>query len=155
MTCREQLKIDYPNQVSECYIGGCWGCPHDYYDIPTPKKTEDGCCTIGCTERWNREFPETESTKPTVEPTEPKEDVVNHPNHYTNGGMECIDEMILIFGKEATMHFCLLNAWKYRRRAIFKNGEEDIKKSHWYINKYKELMEECQKTSQKSSQNGM
>ena len=76
-----------------------------------------------------------------TEPIEPKEDLVNHPNHYTNGGMECIDEMVLIFGIEATMNFCLLNAWKYRRRALYKNGEEDIQKSHWYIKKYKELLE--------------
>jgi hypothetical protein len=74
------------------------------------------------------------NTKP-----EPAEDLVNHPNHYTNGGIECIDEMILIFGIEATMHFCLLNAWKYRRRALDKNGQQDMDKSHWYINKYKEL----------------
>lgn len=70
------------------------------------------------------------------------EDVVNHPNHYTNGGMECIDEMVMVFGKEAVMHFCVLNAWKYRRRALFKNGEQDIEKSHWYIAKYKELLED-------------
>lgn len=67
------------------------------------------------------------------------EDIVNHPNHYTNGGMECIDEMIMVFGKQTVMHFCLCNAWKYRYRAVFKNGEEDIKKSHWYMAKYKEL----------------
>ena len=30
------------------------------------------------------------------------EDVVNHPSHYCqDGGMECIDEMIAIFGKKA------------------------------------------------------
>lgn len=66
-------------------------------------------------------------------------DVVNHPNHYINGGMECFDEMLLVFGKEVTAHFCLCNAWKYRYRALYKNGEEDIKKSHWYMNKFKEL----------------
>lgn len=66
-------------------------------------------------------------------------DMVNHPNHYTNGGMECFDEMLLVFGKETVANFCLCNAWKYRYRAIYKNGEEDIKKSHWYMNKYKEL----------------
>lgn len=66
-------------------------------------------------------------------------DVVNHPNHYTNGGMECFDEMLLVFGTETVAHFCLCNAWKYRYRALYKNGEEDIKKSHWYMNKYKEL----------------
>jgi hypothetical protein len=74
-------------------------------------------------------------------PKEIQHDAVNHPDHYTNGGMECIDEMILLFGSETVKSFCLCNAWKYRRRALYKNGEEDIKKSHWYINKYKELSE--------------
>lgn len=65
---------------------------------------------------------------------------VNHPAHYNReGAMECIDEMILLFGVEETKSFCKLNAWKYRERAINKNGEEDLKKSDWYIAKYKEL----------------
>lgn len=67
-------------------------------------------------------------------------DVINHPKHYTrDGAMESIDEMVLIFGKEAVKWFCLCNAWKYRYRAGDKNGLEDIKKSDWYIAKYKEL----------------
>lgn len=72
-------------------------------------------------------------------------DEINHPAHYTNSGMECIDEMILLFGIEETMSFCKLNAWKYRKRAFYKGGETDIKKSDWYIAKYKELkdMIEC------------
>lgn len=68
------------------------------------------------------------------------EDVVNHPKHYKReGAIETIDEMLLLFGVREVMSFCKLNAWKYRARAIFKNGEEDIKKSDWYLNKYKEL----------------
>ena len=55
--------------------------------------------------------------------------------------MECIDEMILIFGVEAVKNFCLCNAWKYRYRAADKNGVEDLKKADWYINKYVELKE--------------
>ena len=71
-----------------------------------------------------------------------KVDMVNSPPHYrSNGGMECIDEMVLIFGKEATMNFCLCNAWKYRYRANAKNGQEDLDKANWYIAKYKELKE--------------
>ena len=67
-------------------------------------------------------------------------DVVNHPSHYCQeGSMECIDEMVAVFGKNAVMHFCLLNVWKYRKRAVFKNGEEDLKKSDWYMKKYLEL----------------
>ena len=71
---------------------------------------------------------------------EVEEDMVNHPSHYCQeGSMECIDEMIAIFGKVAVKHFCLLNAWKYRKRAVYKNGQEDMKKSDWYINKYLDL----------------
>lgn len=76
------------------------------------------------------------------EQSSPKSEAVNHPSHYNRpAALECIDEMILIFGEEATMNFCLLNSWKYRYRAGSKNGIEDLKKSDWYINKYKELKE--------------
>lgn len=54
---------------------------------------------------------------------------IDHPAHYCNGGMECIDEMLTVFGREAVKHFCLLNVWKYRKRALYKNGEEDLKKA--------------------------
>lgn len=68
-------------------------------------------------------------------------DMVNMPPHYTQGGIECIDEMEMVFGIEAVMHFCLLNVWKYRKRAIYKNGEEDMRKADWYMHKYKKLKE--------------
>ena len=69
-------------------------------------------------------------------------DPVERPHHYNReGAMEAIDEMVLVFGPEAVMHFCLCNAWKYRYRAADKNGEEDLKKSDWYMRKYKELKE--------------
>lgn len=69
-------------------------------------------------------------------------DNVNKPKHYNReGGMQCIEEMELIFGREAVKIFCKLNAWKYRYRAADKNGEEDLRKSDWYLNKYKELSE--------------
>jgi len=71
-------------------------------------------------------------------------DNVNHPSHYTQGGMECIDEMVLIFGREAVMSFCVCNAWKYRKRAMYKNGQEDMDKSDWYIKKYVELSNDAQ-----------
>lgn len=72
-----------------------------------------------------------------------KNDVIEHPAHYTReGAMECIDEMKLIFGNEILRHFCLCNAWKYRYRALYKNKEEDMQKSHWYLRKYAELYDE-------------
>lgn len=68
-------------------------------------------------------------------------DKVNHPDHYNApGSMECIDEMIVLFGFRDTMAFCKLNAWKYRYRAGLKgSAEEDHRKASWYIQKYKEL----------------
>ena len=63
-------------------------------------------------------------------------DNVNHPSHYNrDGAMECIREMIVIFGYEATINFCNLNAWKYRYRSSEKNGAEDMAKSDWYVKK--------------------
>lgn len=74
---------------------------------------------------------------------EKNKEAVNHPSHYCReGAMECIDEMILLFGREAVKNFCLCNAWKYRYRAADKNGEEDIAKSDFYIKYYKKLCEE-------------
>lgn len=67
-------------------------------------------------------------------------DMVNHPPHYCReGAMETIDEMVEVFGVEATFHFCRLNAWKYRARANAKGGQEDMAKSDWYIRKAAEL----------------
>ena len=68
-----------------------------------------------------------------------EEDLVNHPSHYTNSGMECILEMVMLYGYEETMSFCKLNAHKYRKRAFYKGGKMDIDKSDWYMNTYKEL----------------
>ena len=66
-------------------------------------------------------------------------DPVNNPQHYTNGGVECIDAMIAAYGKEVVMHFCQCNAFKYQWRFDKKNGTEDLKKAEWYNNKYIEL----------------
>jgi len=61
-------------------------------------------------------------------------DRVNHPAHYTQGGVECIDALaaatISLKGIEAV---CTANAIKYMWRWKQKNGSEDLKKARWYI----------------------
>lgn len=56
-------------------------------------------------------------------------DNVNHPKHYTQGGVECIDAlaaaMINLQGLDAV---CTANAIKYLWRWGQKNGVEDLKK---------------------------
>lgn len=65
-------------------------------------------------------------------------DNVNHPKHY-QGKHECIDEMIALFGVEAVKAFCKCNVYKYRFRAAAKNGQEDLDKADWYMDKLIEL----------------
>lgn len=67
------------------------------------------------------------------------DDKVNHPSHYNQGGIECIDAMVSAFGKEAVGNFCICNAFKYVWRTKQKNGIEDVDKAVWYLTKYKEL----------------
>ena len=71
-----------------------------------------------------------------------KPDPVNHPAHYTSGGIECIDAMQAAFGVEAVKDFCLCNAFKYLWRHRNKNGVEDLKKARWYLNRLIEEVEE-------------
>lgn len=70
-----------------------------------------------------------------------KVDMINHPKHYCReDAIECLDEMRLVFGDDIVAAFCLCNVWKYRYRAASKGQEEDLKKSDFYMRKYKELI---------------
>lgn len=87
---------------------------------------------------YNLCFPQGEQAKCTNDVT--TNNNVDHPSHYNQGGIECIDAMISAFGKEAVENFCLCNAFKYVWRNRDKNGFEDIDKAIWYLNKIKELI---------------
>lgn len=63
-------------------------------------------------------------------------EAVNHPSHYQDGGLECIEVMRIVFGDEAVKTFCKLNAFKYvwRSGKKLKSSElEDSKKAEWYL----------------------
>lgn len=69
-----------------------------------------------------------------------KPDVVNHPSHYTNGKVECIDAIeSATVGKTGIEAVCVANVIKYLWRYEDKNGLEDIKKAQWYLNKLIEV----------------
>ena len=59
-----------------------------------------------------------------------------NPNHYKQGGVECIDALeaatVNLKGIEAV---CTANAIKYLWRWKEKNGKEDLEKAQWYITK--------------------
>ena len=67
----------------------------------------------------------------------PKEDVINHPSHYTRGNIEVID-----FIEDQQLPYHLGNVIKYIARAGHKGDKlEDLKKARWYLDRYiKEVM---------------
>ena len=73
-----------------------------------------------------------------VRPTSftPPNDPVNHPNHYTNGSVECIDAIESALGSDEFHGYLRGNIIKYLWRYELKNNRaEDLKKARWYLNK--------------------
>lgn len=71
-----------------------------------------------------------------------KYEMVNHPKHYNEYDIEVIEMMERIWGVEATILFCQMNAFKYRQRMGLKPGqpiEQDLDKEKWYLKKANEL----------------
>ena len=67
-------------------------------------------------------------------------DVVKQPPHYKHGTFEVIDEMLIVFGPQKTFDFCIMNAWKYRARAPFKeNMDQDMNKANRYLEMAKQI----------------
>ena len=74
-------------------------------------------------------------------------DMVNHPQHYTQGGIECIDALkAATVGKRGIEAVCVANVIKYLWRYEEKNGIEDIRKAKWYIERLLKELEESQQS---------
>lgn len=74
-------------------------------------------------------------------------DMVNHPQHYTQGSIECIDALkAATVGKRGIEAVCVANVIKYLWRYEEKNGIEDIRKAKWYIERLLMELEESQQS---------
>ena len=72
-------------------------------------------------------------------------DMVNHPKHYNQGGIECIDALkAATVGKRGIEAVCVANVIKYLWRYEEKNGIEDVRKAKWYIERLLKELEESQ-----------
>lgn len=61
MTCREKLMKEYPEYVSDEYVGGCKECPFTYHYLgPLYKNCKWDSNERLCRACWDREIPETE-----------------------------------------------------------------------------------------------
>lgn len=62
-------------------------------------------------------------------------DAIN-PDHYKQGSVECIEALeAATINKSGIEAVCTANIIKYLWRYEAKNGIEDVKKAHWYLNK--------------------
>ena len=60
-------------------------------------------------------------------------DKVQHPEHYTSGGIECIDAIRAALTPEEFRGYCKGNIIKYTWRERLKGGDQDIDKAGKYI----------------------
>ena len=63
-----------------------------------------------------------------------EEDMVNNPNHYNTGGIECLEAIKASMSTEAYTGYLKGNVQKYVWRYEDKNGVEDLRKAQWYLN---------------------
>ena len=60
-------------------------------------------------------------------------DIVNHPEHYTQGGVECIQAIRASMAPNEYRGYLKGNCLKYLWRYDKKNGVEDLKKAQVYL----------------------
>ena len=135
MTRREELVEKFESMCPGSDGNGCETCPFK----------ECAVCNKAEKDLTDADYEETvrfmERVKSETEKLLADFDVVERPQHYASTSIECIDAMRETQGDEAVKAFCVCNAFKYLWRHNSKNGDEDIKKANWYLNKAVELME--------------
>lgn len=145
------------DELCKGYGESCTGCPS--WDLPVCQNDEDSLtakdyeCGIKALEDYEKSKVDKSIgdgskilLQATHEPTHGSEyDVVSKPRHYASTSIECIDAMRETQGDEAVKHFCECNAFKYLWRHNSKNGDEDVRKASWYLNKAVEIMD-CKPT---------
>lgn len=79
-----------------------------------------------------------------MESSEKKNDVVNHPSHYTAGKIEVIRIQEDQLTEDEYRGYIKGQVIKYVTRERHKNGLEDLKKAQWYLNRLIKYMERKQ-----------
>ena len=89
-------------------------------------------------ERWVDE-----SLEEIIAREEEEEDVVNNPDHYNTGNIECIDAIEESMSSVAFKGYLKGNCMKYLWRYDYKGKQvEDLKKAGWYLNKLTKMVVE-------------
>lgn len=81
-------------------------------------------------------YPTLQDFKNNIPTNELKSDMVNHPSHYNQGGIECIDAIeSALIGLSGAEAFYTGNIIKYIWRWKQKHGTEDLEKIEFYLNR--------------------
>lgn len=75
----------------------------------------------------------TDKNESVADTTRELTDNVNHPAHYTAGGIETIAFIRAKLTPEEFVGYCKGNALKYVSRARLKGGDEDLRKAAVYL----------------------
>ena len=146
---REEILNRYCNSIDDC--DNCELIKK--YDRDTSEFTDQYSCIfhkmsddmLNKCYNWYKELDPTacENAEDSCCGKESNVDMVNHPVHYTQGGIECIDALkAATVSKTGIEAVCTANAIKYLWRYEEKNGVEDVKKARWYIDRLIRELEE-------------
>ena len=118
--------------LNERTMAQCFGC---HFWLAAPQR----CSAYGS------ELPRICSIYNPVDEKEEEHDAVNHPSHYTKGGIECIKAIEASMTPEGFQDYCKGNVIKYIWRFRDKNGLEDLKKAQVYLGWMIESAEKAEK----------
>ena len=77
--------------------------------------------------------------------SEPKhDDNVNHPSHYTQGSIECIEALEAGMSEEMFEGYLKGCCNKYLWRYKMKGGSESLRKAQWYLDRLIKLNEKIE-----------
>lgn len=127
-------------EPSHCFWGEDLYCDDLYDGSITVTKCHRAGCSDECKGTDNCEYYvpydtfKTEAKLEDMTDFGESKDMVNHPSHYCQGGIECIRAIEASMSPAGFQDYCKGNVMKYIWRWREKNGVEDLKKASVYLN---------------------
>lgn len=112
-------------------------CPGGVCPVPWADAIDDVCSAKVPTAAWENYLTKHREVTSKICDKKPelKEDTVNHPSHYTDGGIECIEAIQAALTEEEFLGYLKGNIIKYVWRERMKGRKESLDKAGWYLEK--------------------
>jgi hypothetical protein len=143
MSGRQTKDKSFPGRDS---LGTDWFYPVDGGSVQVSGDATDGpeardisleCKDGVCPVPWATTFPEVKTLPFLTTPSRPElqPDLVNHPPHYTDGSIECIDAIEAQLTPEEWRGYLKGSIAKYNWRERHKGGTESLRKARFYLDR--------------------